>query len=141
MGTSFDVIYSRFLQKIEDYRLTELDDADIDKMMFGWLLSAIAQIRELKVSGFTFNDTDTAFSYKLSNLEIEVLALGMVQEWLEPQLESVLLTRQFVSSKEEQLEIVRCIRKRCSVSARICWKTLRAITPQRKDEICLIVMA
>lgn len=105
MGTPFTSIYKRFLQKITDYKLLELSDEQVVEMMLGWLESAIAKCKELRADSLIYEYDDETdeyyFTHILSNLEREVLALGMVQEWLDPQIESVLVTTQFISGRQE----------------------------------------
>ena len=45
MATPYEVIYKRFLQKITDFNLVELDDFTLDEMLNGWLKSAIVRTR------------------------------------------------------------------------------------------------
>lgn len=100
-ATTFDEIYDRFMPKITDFTLVEMNDSDFYDTLEIYLISAVAKVRELKIGGFEIDEVNKNFAYNLSNLEKEIVALGMVQEWLEPQLNSVLLTKQYVSSKEE----------------------------------------
>lgn len=113
MVTAFAEIYARFSNKITDYILLELSDQDAVDIMHEYLLSAIAKLRELRVGAFKYTEDETFedeggdliligphFMHELIETEKELLALGMVEEWMEPQIKSVLNTRQFVSSKE-----------------------------------------
>ena len=98
--TSFETIYKKFLPKITDYTLLQMDDETAIEFMKGWLESAVANISDNTMkNNLTFTDTD--FDADLTETEKEVLALGMVEEWLEPQLNSVTLTKQFVGGKGE----------------------------------------
>lgn len=105
MGTPFTAIYKRFLSKITDYKLLELSDEQVVEMMLGYLESAIAKCKELRANSLLYEYDEESdeyyFTYTLTNLEKEVLALGMVQEWLDPQIESVLVTTQFISGRQE----------------------------------------
>lgn len=102
MGTPYTTIYNRFLLKITDYSLTELPDAVVDVMMHGYLMSSVADIsvRELREHVSEFDDSQDAFVYELSNLEQEILALGMVEAWVEPMINSITLTLQMVGNKQ-----------------------------------------
>lgn len=101
MATSFKRIYRRFLQKIEDPQFAEMSNDDVIELFNGWLMTSIAKVRELKIGGFELNEDETAFACNLSNLEIEILALGMAQEYLQPQITSVTLTKHFITTKEQ----------------------------------------
>ena len=113
MATAFSELYARFSGKITDYVLMELSDRDAVEIMHGYLVSAIAKMRELRSGAFEYVEENVYvdddgvevllgphFVNDLIEIEKELLSLGMVQEWLDPQIKSVLNTRQFVSSKE-----------------------------------------
>lgn len=103
MATSFETIYQRFTQKITDYKLLEMADNTVESMMEDWLRSSVAKQRELRAGAYEYDLETKAFVNDLTNTEIELLALGMAQEWLEPQINSITLTAQFISSNEEKL--------------------------------------
>ena len=100
--TSYDTIFNRFLQKITDYKLLELSDNDVHQMMNGWLKSSIAKFRRCKNDLSQRDDEIEMFTSDLEDIEIEILAMLMVGEWLEPQLNSELYTSQFFGGKEEK---------------------------------------
>ena len=102
MATPYENIYERFLSKITDFNLVEMDDYSFDKMMLGWLNSSIARMRKCK-SDLSLRDNEMQeFTEDLSDLEIELLALGMVDAWVTPMLNSTELTLQFIGGKEEK---------------------------------------
>jgi hypothetical protein len=102
MATPYENIYERFLSKITDFNLVEMDDYSFDKMMLGWLNSSIVRMRRCK-SDLSLRDNDVQeFTEDLSDLEIELLALGMVDAWVTPMLNSTELTLQFIGGKEEK---------------------------------------
>lgn len=100
--TPFEEIYQLFAQKITDYKLLDLSDEILASMLLGWLKSAIANTKRLENDLEDINLEELCFNSNLNNTEKEVLALGMVIEWLRPQTNSVLLTSQFVSGSEEK---------------------------------------
>lgn len=101
--TSYNTIYNRFAQKITDFKLLELADNDVHEMLHSWLLSAIARFRRCNVDLSQRDDEIECFTQDLSDLEMEILSILMVSEWLEPQVNSVLYTSQFFGGKEEKL--------------------------------------
>jgi hypothetical protein len=102
MATPYENIYERFLSKITDFNLVEMDDYSFDKMMLGWLNSSIVRMRKCK-SDLSLRDNEMQeFTEDLSDLEIELLALGMVDAWVTPMLNSTELTLQFIGGKEEK---------------------------------------
>lgn len=100
--TSYEKVFDRFTQKITDFKLLELSDTDVHFMMKGWLTSAISKFRRCEHDLSQRDDEIEQFTENLNDLEIEILALLMVGEWLEPQLNSELYTSQFFGGKEEK---------------------------------------
>ena len=102
MATPYEKIYNRFSQKISDFNLVEVDDHSLDEMLQGWLDSSIVRIRKCQHDLSKRNDELQEFEEDLSDLEIELLALGMVDAWVTPMLNSTELTLQFIGDKEEK---------------------------------------
>lgn len=101
--TSYEELYSRCLSRIEDYGLAVIPEEDLESMLHGWLMSAIVKMRRCE-SDLTQRDDDRkTFLTDLTELDKEVLAILMTNEWLTPQINSVLLTKQFIGGKEEKL--------------------------------------
>lgn len=100
--TSYEKIYERFSQKITDYKLLELADEDVKEMLLSWLTGAIAKFRRCQNDLTNRDDSLQQFNSDLLDIEIEILAILMITEWLEPQVNSVLYTSQFFGGKEEK---------------------------------------
>lgn len=100
--TSYETVYNRFFQKCTDYELPNLPDDELEAMLHGWLLSSIAKFRKCKSDLTQRDDELRTFLVDLLNEEIEILALLMTVEWLEPTINSVLLTNMMVGGKEEK---------------------------------------
>jgi hypothetical protein len=102
MATSYEIVYNRFVQKITDFNILDLDDYSLDNMLDGWLKSAIVRTRKCEHDLSLRDDEAQEFTEDLSDLEIELLALGMVDSWVTPMLNSTELTLQFLGGKEEK---------------------------------------
>lgn len=102
MATSYETIYNRFVQKVTDFNIVELDDYSLDNMLDGWLKSAIVRTRKCEHDLSQRDEELQEFTEDLSDLEIELLALGMVDAWVTPMLNSTELTLQFLGGKEEK---------------------------------------
>ena len=102
MATPYEKIYNRFLQKISDFNLAEVDDYSFDEMMNGWLNSAVIRVRKCQHDLSKRDDTIQEFKEDLSDLEVELLALGMTISWLDQYLNSTELVSQFIGGKEEK---------------------------------------
>lgn len=100
--TLYSTIYKRFLNKISDVKMLELADDDIQEMLHEWLTSAISKFKKCKNDLSDRDDELEEFNIDLLDIEIEILSIMMVKEWLEPQLNSTLITSQFFGSKEEK---------------------------------------
>lgn len=102
MATPYEKIYNRFLQKITDFNLAEVDDYSFDEMMNGWLNSAVIRVRKCQHDLSLRDDELQEFEEDLSDLEVELLALGMVDAWVSQYLHSTELISQFIGGKEEK---------------------------------------
>ena len=123
--TSYDTIFERFTQKITDYKLLKLSDNDVREMMWGWMISALSKFRRCENDLSQRDDEIQTFLVDLLDIEIEIIALLMVSEWLEPQLNSELYTSQFFGGKEEkfyaqanQLEKLIALKHRTDIAAK-----------------------
>ena len=102
MATPYEKIYKRFLNSIQDFNLVELDDATLEEMLLEWLDSAVVKSRFCDNDLSLRDDNKQEFNSNLTNLEVEILALGMKLEWVSQYLNSTELTRQFIGGKEEK---------------------------------------
>lgn len=125
MGTPYEVVYNRFLQKISDYKLLSLPEEDVGAILYSYLVSAIAKTKQCQNDLGDRDEENKCFNSTLLDIEIEILALQMVCEWVEPQLNNVLYTKQFIGSKEEnffaqanQLEKLQNLRDSAAMQAR-----------------------
>lgn len=98
--TSYEKVYGRFLNHMTDFNLSDLDDHTLNEMLKDWLHSAIVKTR---TSGdLARDDENEVFKNDLSDLDIELLAMGMRLAWLDQQLNSTELTMMFISGKESK---------------------------------------
>lgn len=101
MGTPYEKIYNRFLSRTTDFNLAELDDYTLNEMLKSWLYSAIIKTRTS--SDLSVRDEENeVFKSDLSDLDVELLAMGMTLAWLDQTLNSTELTLQFLGGKEEK---------------------------------------
>jgi len=125
MATPYSKIYDRALAKLTDYDLAYLPEEDFQLMLRGWLVSSISKFRKCEANLSDRDDELEVFNSDLKDEEIEILALLVVGEWLEPQVNSVTLTRQFFGGKEEkffaqanQLDAIKTLRDETRTEAR-----------------------
>lgn len=101
MATPFDTVYGRFLNRISDFNLAELDDYTLNEMLKGWLHSAIVKVRT-STDLSKRDDENEVFENDLSEQDIELLGMGMTLAWLDQRINSTEYTNLFVGGKEEK---------------------------------------
>lgn len=102
MATPYEKIYNRFSQKITDFNLVEVDDYTLGEMLKGWLNSAVIRVRKCKHDLSLRNDKTQEFESDLLDIEIELLACGMLDAWVSQYLNSTENVLQFIGGKEEK---------------------------------------
>ena len=101
MATPYEKVYERFLSRTTDFNLVELDDYTLNEMLRNWLHGAIVNVRTS--SNLSERDDEIAvFNNDLSDLDIELLAMGMTMAWLDQTLNSTELTLMMIGGKEEK---------------------------------------
>ena len=100
MATPYEKVYDRFLNSVTDFNLAELDDYTLNEMLKDWLHKAVVRVRTS--IDLSHDDEVEVFNASLSDLDIELLALGMKLAWLDQTLGSTELTLQFIGGKEEK---------------------------------------
>ena len=101
MATPYEKVYDRFLIRTTDFNLGELDDYTLNEMLTGWLRSAIVNTRTSTVLSAR-DDENEVFNNDLTDLDIELLAMGMTLAWLDQYLNSTENVLQFIGGKEEK---------------------------------------
>ena len=101
MATPYEKIYDRFLNRITDFNLGDLDDYTLHSMLKSWLSSAIVNVRTSTDLSARDNEIEV-FANDLLDRDVELLAMGMTMAWLDQYLNSTELTLQFVGGKEEK---------------------------------------
>ena len=102
MATSYENIYGRFLNKVTDFNLVDMDDYSLSGMLQGWLTAAVVRSRKCEHDLSKRDDELQEFEEDLSDLEIELLSMGMVDAWLSQYLNSTENVLQFIGGKEEK---------------------------------------
>ena len=101
MATPYEKIYGRFLNRTTDFNLAELDDYTLNEMLKNWLYSAIIRVRTSSDLSKR-DDENEVFVNDLTDMDVELLAMGMTLAWLDQTLNSTELTLQFIGGKEEK---------------------------------------
>ena len=101
MSTSFDVIHNRFLPKISDYLLVNMESEDAVKLLDKYLFGALPNFKQCSKL-FSRDDVTREFNEELTDEEVEILANLMVLEWLKPIINNVDELRNRFSTKDYQ---------------------------------------
>lgn len=101
MATPYSRIYERFLNRITDFNFVNIDELTLNDMLRGWLHSAAVNVRT-STNLSKYDDTTEVFDSDLSDLDIELLAMGMTLAWLDQSLNSTELTLMMVGGKEQR---------------------------------------
>ena len=102
MATPYETIYNRALSKIEDPTLAMLPEEDLENMLHGYLMSAIAKHRKCEHDLSDRDEELKQFNFDLSDLEIEIISILMTREWISQRLNSVTNVMQVFGGKEEK---------------------------------------
>ena len=111
MTSETENIFSRFYNRVEDYKIAGLEQQIVDEMLSGYLKTAISQPRVRRLFKKIFFDPDIG-EVEYTMLDVwdndtdqeyveEVLAFGMVLAWMSPRYYSTLLTQQAFTNKEQ----------------------------------------
>lgn len=100
MATPYETIYNHALSKLEDPTLAMLPEEDLENMLHGYLMSAIAKHRKCEHDLSDRDEELKQFNFDLSDLETEILSILMVREWISQRLHSVTTVMQTFSGKE-----------------------------------------
>ena len=100
--TQYSTLYEKCLSKIEDPTLVMLPEEDLENMLHGYLMSAIAKHRKCEHDLSDRDEELKQFNFDLSDLEMEILSILMVREWISQRLNSVTNVMQVFGGKEEK---------------------------------------
>ncbi len=99
-NTLYEVVYARFLSKIRDYEILNLEQEDITEVLHEYLVSAITHFNICKQDISSSNRTNISFNVTLTDQEIEILAILMLYQWLNTKVYTTELLKQHLSSRD-----------------------------------------
>lgn len=100
MATSYSLIYERFTNKITDYGYAKLDSYTAELVFQRMLKSAIVKFNQCKNDLSDRDDMTEEFTDDLTELEQEILATYMVQEWIGQKLYASELMEKQLGTKD-----------------------------------------
>ena len=89
MATSFNKVYKCFYSKITDDMYMELDKIQTDALLQELLINALPWFEFPRVDINNYDLDGESFNTTLSNEEINIIAIYMMQGWFDQQLASV----------------------------------------------------
>ena len=101
MATPYEKVYDSFLNRTTDFNLAELDDYTLNKMLKGWLRTAIVNTRTSSDLSAR-DDEQELFDDDLTDQDVELLGMGMTLAWIDQCLNSTENVLQFIGGKEEK---------------------------------------
>ena len=101
MNTELEEIYGMFLSSITDYNIPLMSNDDFEEEMLVLLKKSIARFRFKK--DIAIDELMGEFTRELTDEEKNILALGMVSEWVKPKIYSVEVMKMKMNSKDYQL--------------------------------------
>ena len=101
MNTELEEIYGMFLSSITDYSIPLMSNDDFEEEMLVLLKKSIARFRFKK--DIAIDELMGEFTRELTDEEKNILALGMVSEWIKPKIYSVEVMKMKMNSKDYQL--------------------------------------
>lgn len=112
MTSSYNDIYSRFLNKIRDYEFAGLPEPNATEQMREWLQSALSHTYIYRIfKTFSADDEIAEIEYTLKssvneyndrNFVEELLGNAMIVEWISPKIKTTTLLNQMVTNSKEQ---------------------------------------
>lgn len=109
---SYEKIFSRVRNKIDDPKELSLDLSILNEIYVERLHSVVGNQRVRRLfSSIRLDDEINEIDYQLENsvdeysdedFVIELFVLGMVIEWLQPKVDSILFTAPMIGGKEEK---------------------------------------
>lgn len=122
MSTSYNQVFEVFTNKITDFEWHKYIDAEIDKMLEKYMISACVKFRTCKVDLSDRDSTLKQFNVELDDEVIDIITTGMIVEWLSPKvyhsnnLQAFLNTRDFnIISPANLLSQVKSAFNECKI--------------------------
>lgn len=102
MSTPYSVVDNSFLNKVTDRYLLEIPEEHLQNLVDGFRTSASVKFKQCKKLS-NRDDVARCYNKTLTDEEVEILANLMVLEWLKPQINSIELLKQGMSTKDYRI--------------------------------------
>jgi hypothetical protein len=109
----YELIYGKFLSKIDDPKLLTYDEETLYEILYDYLTSALANpdVRKLfktlsvddRVEKVVYTMNVSIDEYSDTNFILEIIAKGMVIQWMTQKLDTALSLATVIGGKEEKM--------------------------------------
>lgn len=99
-NTELQDVYNRFIQKITTYEYVNFTQDELDEEFYILLINSLDNF--YSQDDIEIDNVMGVFNRKLTSQEVDILATGMVVEWLSPKINNIELLKQNLSSKDYQ---------------------------------------
>lgn len=103
MATSYDEVYTIFLNKITDFDLPAMTNAELWDYCTDIFKSALTKLYSTNIKYENIDDRYEEFIDDLTNVEIEILANQMTVEWIDRKLKTAQLLNMYVGTKDDNM--------------------------------------
>lgn len=100
MNTTFDEVMFLFLSRITDYSVLTLNEEEINEEFNLLMKKALAKFKTKKNLKPDYELGE--FNRELDEMEILIISLAMVSEWLQPKIYNITILKQQLSMKDFQ---------------------------------------
>ncbi len=100
MSTPFSNIFDRFLTKITDHSYSNLTELELEDILVKFLKTSSIKFGKCKKDLSDRDDDLKQFNENLSEIEEEIISIGMVVEYLNGHLVNLELLKQAMGSKD-----------------------------------------
>lgn len=99
MATSFDIIEESFLDKLSDRDILNITPPELEDFLDSLLKSSFVKFRKCKQS-LSYDQSLREIESDLTDDEIEILSLIMVNEWLRPKIYNMDIIKMHMSTRD-----------------------------------------
>lgn len=99
MATTYAEVYDSFMDKVTDYDLALMIEADVNSLLYGYLKQAIVRFSESCTKDLSAVG-ESGFNETLDLDEIDILSEGMVVAWIKPKRNNLDLFKNVLNTKD-----------------------------------------
>lgn len=103
MATSYDEVYTIFLNKITDFDLPTMTDDELSDYCYDVFKSALTKLYASNIRYENIDDEEMEFIEDLTSVEVEILANQMTVEWIDRKLKTAQLLNMYVGTKDDNM--------------------------------------